>query len=617
MAKISININTGTIQQEEYILGIDLGTTNSLIALVHGETKKPFVLSEFDNTKIIPSVVYIDKKEIIVGEQAKNKLEQEPKNTIYSVKNLIGKSFQEIKDLKLKIPYEINENKTNNQVEIKIENETYSPIQISAFILLELKKRAEHILKTSISKAIVTVPAYFNDAQRQATKDAGKLVDLEIVRIINEPTAASLAYGIGLNKEESKIIAVYDFGGGTFDISILKISNGIFDVLATNGNTNLGGDDIDKEIVNFWMNKNQALKSYENKPEYVQQIRLLAEKAKISLTNEPFFTSNIGEVSLSITKEEFEQLIKPLIQKTLTCFTNALSDAELSKTDIQETLMVGGTTKSPYIKKCVSEFIGKQINDSLNPDEAVALGAAVQADMLQQKSNEFLLLDITPLSLGVETIGGLMDVLIPKNSKIPTKIGRQYSTQKDGQTGIVVSVYQGERDLVKNNKKLGEFILKGIPNMPAGFPKIEIQFTINADGILNVKAKELRSGIEQSIEIKAGKETSDSEIEQMLESSLTNAQNDANERALIEAMNEATQMIETTEKFVQKNKTYLHQNELDQTQKGIGELKTSLQINDKITIQEKTEILNKITQPFSERIMDIIIAEAMKGKKIN
>ena len=459
------------------------------------------------------------------------------------------------------------------------------------------------------------MPAYFNDAQRQATRDAGKLAGLDVLRIINEPTAASLAYGLGLDPTEEKTIAVYDLGGGTFDISILRIANGIFEVLSTNGDTYLGGDDFDRVIIEYWLQK-FGITNLDDQIVLKQQLRLAAEKAKITLSSADFFETTFAGETISITKEIFEQLLQPIIQKTVDCCKNAMKDAGLTPAAINTVLMVGGSTRVPLVKKTISTFFNQEVNDSVNPDEVVALGAAVQADILAGNNVSMLLLDVTPLSLGIETMGGLMDVLLPRNSKIPTKAGRQYTTQKDAQSGINIAVFQGERDLVKDNRKLGEFTLKGIPSMPAGLPKVEVSFLINADGILQVTAKELRSGVSQSIDIKPQYGLTDDEVEQRLLDSITNAKTDIATRALVEASTEAAQMLSVTEKFMAKNASMLTKDEISLAAGAMQALQLAISMEDKHLIQAKTEELNDITRPFAERAMDQAISGALKGKDI-
>jgi len=616
MAKIGINIATGSLQQADIIVGIDLGTTNSLVAIIHPDTKLPTALKEFDGSSIVPSVVHFDAfGNVEVGMNAKPYLETDPQNTIFSAKRLMGKSHNDIRTHQDFFAYKIIDDNRDSLVKVQVGSTFYSPIDLSSFILIELKKRAEHILKTPVTKAVITVPAYFNDTQRQATRDAGKLAGLDVLRIINEPTAASLAYGLGMNPTEEKTIAVYDLGGGTFDISILKISNGVFEVLSTNGDTYLGGDDLDRAIIEYWT-KEMGVDHLEDHKILKQQLRLAAEKAKIVLSTVDFFETEFAGEKISITKEVFESLIAPIINKTMDCCKLAMKDAALTIADINTVLMVGGSTRVPLVKKTVATFFKHAVNDSVNPDEVVALGAAVQADILAGNNQNMLLLDITPLSLGIETMGGLMDVLLPRNSKIPTKASRQYTTQKDAQSGINIAVYQGERDLVKDNRKLGAFTLSGIPSMPAGLPKVEVSFLINADGILQVSAKELRSGVTQSIDIKPQYGLTDEEVEQRLMESITHAKADIATRALVEASTEAEQMLSVTEKFMLKNANLLSKDEMTATANAMQALQLAITMADKNLIQTKTEELNDLTRPFAERVMDQAISGALKGRGI-
>jgi molecular chaperone HscA len=599
MAKIAINIATGSLQQNEIIVGIDLGTTNSLVAIIHPESKKPVALKEHNGSALVPSVIHFEKSgNLIVGEEAKQYLITDAASTIFSAKRLMGKTYKDLKINTSSIAYKIIDDE-GRLVKVQVGDKFYSPVDLSALILKQLKLQAEHILKTTVSKAVITVPAYFNDAQRQATRDAGKLAGLDVLRIINEPTAASLAYGFGLNKEEVKTIAVYDFGGGTFDISILTINNGIFEVLSTNGDTFLGGDDLDMAIVNFWIAENNFTGN-----ETRQQLRLKAEEAKRHLSANDIFSTEYQNKELTITKDQFEAIIKPIIDKTVACCANALKDSGVDKKGIDEVIMVGGSTRTALVKQMVSNFFGKLVNDTVNPDEVVALGAAIQADILAGNTKDLLLLDITPLSLGLETMGGLMDVLLPRNSKIPAKAARQYTTYKDGQSGMKIAVYQGERDMVQDNRKLAEFNLSGIPAMPAGLPKVEVSFFINADGILVVKAKELRSGVEQAIEVKPQYELTDEQVEQMLLDAMQNAEKDIAQRALVEATTEAEQLLETTEKFIHKNITSLAATEITATSLAMQALQLALEMKDKNLIQVKTEELNTVSRPYAERVMD-------------
>lgn len=623
MAKIAINIATGSLQKEEVIVGIDLGTSNSLVAIIHPETGKPVALKEHDkdgkpSSSLVPSVIhFLDSGEVIIGEEAKKYLVSKPLQTIFSAKRLMGKSFSDVKEHEDQYSYKIINDNKEALVKVQVADKFYSPVDFGALILKELKSRAEHILKTPVNKAVITVPAYFNDAQRQGTRDAGKLAGLDVLRIINEPTAASLAYGIGLHKNENKVIAVYDLGGGTFDISILRITDGVFEVLSTHGDTYLGGDDMDMAIVRYWQAQlqisNEQLHSNKN---LAQTLRLQAEEAKKTISTQQSFNTRIEIGELTLSREIFNELIKPLVTKTIECCSKALKDAQLSKDVIESVVLVGGSTRVALVKQMVSEFFGKPVNDSVHPDEVVALGAAIQADILAGNNREVLLLDITPLSLGIETSGGLMDVLIPRNSKIPSGAARQYTTQIDGQANMRISVYQGERDLVKDNRKLAEFNLTGIPGMPAGLAKVEVKFIINADGILKVSAKELRSGVAQEIEIKPQYGITDEEVEKMLMDSVTHAKEDIALRALTEAKTEGEQLLKTTERFLQKNAGQLLPEELTNTAIAMQALQLSITMNDKDLVHKKMEELNTVSRPYAERIMDNAIAKAMKGKTI-
>ncbi|RYF90832.1 MAG: Fe-S protein assembly chaperone HscA [Chitinophagaceae bacterium] len=618
MAKISINIATGSLQQDEMIVGIDLGTTNSLVAIIHPETKRPVALKEHDGMSLVPSVIHFDDYgNVIVGEEARQFLVTAPGQTIFSAKRLMGKSYNDLRSHAEAFTYKIIDDNTESLVKVQVGSSFYSPVELSSYILKELKKRAEHILKTTVNKAVITVPAYFNDAQRQATRDAGKLAGLDVLRIINEPTAASLAYGFGIDTTEQKIIAVYDLGGGTFDVSILRLVGGIFEVLATHGDTYLGGDDMDRAIILHWSMQHgidQALLNQDKS--FAQALRLKAEEAKKYLTNNEAYSTELEGKIYTLSLAEFNALVQPIVDKTVASCKSALSDAGMQPAEIDSVVLVGGSTRVPLVKETVSKFFNKPVNDTVDPDEVVALGAAIQADILAGNNKDTLLLDITPLSLGIETAGGLMDVLIPRNAKIPTKAGRQYTTQIDGQRGMRISVYQGERDLVADNRKLAEFNLTGIPGMPAGLPKVDVSFLINADGILTVSAKEVRSGVEQSVEVKPQYGITDADVETMLRDSIEHAKDDIAARALAEARTEGEQLLKTTERFLLKNASLLSQEELLQTANAMQALQLSITMDDKNLIQAKTEELNGISQPYAERIMDQAISNAMLGKKI-
>ena len=618
MGKISINLKTGSVEKKKnVVVGIDLGTTNSLVAVIDESTGKAKALAGVKDTKVItPSIIHFTENgDFVIGDAAKQALVDNPEMTVYSVKRLLGKSYGDLSEVANHFGYKIIDEDTESLVKIKLGERFFTPIELSAEILKSLKAKAESSMGQEVTKAVITVPAYFNDSQRQATRDAGKLAGLEVLRIVNEPTAASLSYGIGLNKDEEKTVAVYDLGGGTFDISILRIEGGVFEVLATNGDTFLGGDDFDRAIMDHWVKTKENLADIQ--PSDQQALRLMAEEAKKTVGKGESFKEDFNSLSLELTQAQFGGLIAPLVNRTLDCCKNAVADSGVSLDEIQEVVMVGGSTRVPQVIGAVKGYFkNSTIDNSLNPDEIVALGAAIEADILAGNRRDVLLLDVTPLSLGIETLGGLMDVIIPRNSRVPFKAGRNYTTSVDGQVNLKISVFQGERDQVSENRKLAEFVLNGIPAMPAGLPKIEIAFMLDADGILKVRAKELRSGVEQTIDVKPQYGLTDEEVESMLMDSLKNAEDDMAYRQLNEAMNESNYMLVNTEKFLTNEDNDISEEQENEVRRLMEALRMSFETKDKDAIQRAQDDLNEYTKPFAESLMDKSIGKALRGKDI-
>ncbi len=623
MPRIPIHIGSGTLKDPNLIVGIDLGTTHSLIAKM--EDSKPVCIADYDKSVLLPSVVYWgDNGEVCVGEAAVEKLTNYPLQTIYSSKRLIGRSLAELAEFEKLLPYELVSVSGDSQVKIRIHDKIISPVEVAAWVLRELKQRAEHRLKTTVEKAVITVPAYFNDSQRNATREAGRLAGLEVLRIINEPTAAALAYGIGVSLDApAQTVAVYDLGGGTFDISILRIEAGVFEVLSTFGDTFLGGDDFDRAIVDYWLRKSIGELSDNISQQLKQSLRVLAKSARHALTDALSYETEITlsdtgsqRITLSLDRDTLNALILPFIERTLAATTQALKDANCTPEMIDSVILVGGTTRTPLVREKITAFFGKAPKIDLDPDQVVALGAAVQADILAGKNKDFLLLDVTPLSLGIETVGGLMDVLIARNTKIPISVGRQYTTSVDGQKKLKIAVYQGERELVRDNRKLAEFELDGIPAMPAGLPKIEIRFVIDADGILKVSARELRSNIEQTITIQPTYGLDDTTVEKMLLDSIENAAADVEKRLLIQTIEEAKQLSKQTQTFINQQRGHLPAEIcLEIEQKRVSLIELIEKGTDKKAIEAAMEVLDHFTRPYAEQAMERAVKAALIGSR--
>jgi len=594
------------------IIGIDLGTTNSCVAIMEGS--QPKVLENAEGARTTPSVVaFTDDKEKLIGQPAKRQAVTNPENTIFAVKRLIGRNFEDStvkKDIEA-APFKIvNSEKGDAWIEAK--GEKYSPSQISAFILQKMKETAEKYLGQAVTKAVITVPAYFNDAQRQATKDAGKIAGLEVLRIINEPTAASLAYG--LDKKQNKKIAVYDLGGGTFDVSILELGDGVFEVKSTNGDTFLGGEDFDNAIVDYLIAEFKKDSGIDLKTDKLalQRLKEAAEKAKIELSaaeqtdiNLPFITADKTgpkHINLKMTRAKLEALVEDLIARTIPPCKTALKDAGISSSDVDEIVMVGGMTRMPKVISEVKNFFGKEPNKSVNPDEVVAMGAAIQAGVLQGDVKDVLLLDVTPLSLGIETLGGVSTKLIEKNTTIPTKKSQVFSTAEDNQPAVSIRVLQGEREMATDNKLLGNFELVGIAPAPRGVPQIEVTFDIDANGIVNVSAKDKGTGKEQKIQIQASGGLSDEEIEKMVKDAEANKEADKKKRESVDVRNQADTLIHSTEKNLKEHGSKISDAEKKAIEDGSNSLKESLKGEDIEDIKKKTETLVQASMKLGEAI---------------